>query len=105
MVDQQFFSRIRNCLESTYGERLKGVVLFGSEARKESKPDSDIDSMVLLDGPIRTQKEIQTIVDSLYPLQLKIPNRPIHATPVDAKLFDAQDYHLFCTVKKEGIFL
>ncbi len=61
--------------------------------------------MVLLDGPIRPLKEIQTIVDALYPLQLEIPDRPIHITPIEATRFDAQDYHLFRSVKKEGIFL
>ncbi len=32
-----------------YGERLKTVILYGSYARGDFKPDSDIDIMILVD--------------------------------------------------------
>lgn len=32
-----------------YGERLKSVILYGSYARGDFKPDSDIDIMILVD--------------------------------------------------------
>jgi predicted nucleotidyltransferase len=34
---------LRHCLESLYGERLVKLVLFGSQARGDARPDSDID--------------------------------------------------------------
>ena len=32
-----------------YGERLKSVILYGSYARGDFRPDSDIDIMILVD--------------------------------------------------------
>ena len=43
---------IRRRLESAYGARLRGIVLYGSEARGDAGPDSDIDLLVLLEGPV-----------------------------------------------------
>ncbi len=41
-------NRVRNALEEAYGERLARVVLFGSRARSEARPDSDYDVAVFL---------------------------------------------------------
>ena len=45
-------ARIKSCLQAVYGDRLRGVVLYGSEARGEATPDSDVDILVLLTGPV-----------------------------------------------------
>ena len=36
-------------LEAIYGARLKGVYLYGSYAREEGDPESDLDVLVVLD--------------------------------------------------------
>ena len=36
-------------LRTTYGSRLRGVYLFGSYARGEADPESDVDVLVVLD--------------------------------------------------------
>lgn len=41
--------RLRRELGAVYGERLIGVWLFGSRARGDQDPDSDIDVLVVLD--------------------------------------------------------
>ena len=38
------------CLESLYGDRLARVVLYGSYARGDARPDSDVDLLVVLHG-------------------------------------------------------
>jgi len=95
-------SRIRDKLAELYGSRLKGVVLYGSEARGEAQEDSDIDLLVLLEPPIKLGEEIRTIVHALYPLQLEVI-RPIHAMPTDAKAYEAGEIALYRNVKQEGI--
>ena len=40
-----------------YGPRLKRLILFGSQARGEATPDSDVDVLVVLDGPISSYEE------------------------------------------------
>lgn len=41
--------RMRTGLQRIYGKRLRGVFLYGSRARGEQGPDSDVDIMVVLD--------------------------------------------------------
>jgi len=89
-------------LRGVYGDRLRGLVLFGSESRGEAEPDSDLDILILLDGPINLWQDISAITDTLYPLQLEI-NRPLSAIPADFKAYEAQDRSLYRTAKREGI--
>jgi len=42
--------RFRAALAEIYGERLERVVLFGSRARGEARPDSDYDLAVFLNA-------------------------------------------------------
>jgi len=41
--------KVRTELERIYGERLRGVYLYGSAARDQLAPDSDIDIAIVLD--------------------------------------------------------
>jgi predicted nucleotidyltransferase len=43
-------SALKNGLTPLYGERLKGLYLFGSYARGDARPDSDLDVLVVLDS-------------------------------------------------------
>ncbi|MBN1362971.1 MAG: nucleotidyltransferase domain-containing protein [Sedimentisphaerales bacterium] len=46
---QEIASKVRQGLEKLYGPRLRRVYLYGSGARDELTPDSDIDIAVVLD--------------------------------------------------------
>jgi uncharacterized protein len=93
---------IRERLQKAYGQRLRGVVLYGSEARDEARPDSDIDVLVLLDGPINYVQDLRTNIDALYDFVLAL-ERPISATPVDIAVYEAAAYPLYRNAKAEGI--
>ncbi len=104
MDREELLNRIKERLEDTYGDRLQGIVLYGSEARGEAEPDSDIDLLVLLKGPIETWNDIRTNVNALYDLQLEVI-RPIHAMPVDVEAFRAGKYAVYRNAKREGVFI
>ena len=104
MDREELLNRIKERLEDVYGDRLQGIVLYGSEARGEAEPDSDIDLLVLLKGPIEAWNDIRTNVDALYDLQLEVI-RPIHAMPVDVEAFRAGKYAVYRNAKKEGVFI
>ena len=46
---QELLGEVKHGLEGLYGERLKGLYLFGSFARGEQEAQSDIDLLVVLD--------------------------------------------------------
>jgi predicted nucleotidyltransferase len=52
-------AKLRRGLEGLYGERLAGVYLFGSYARAEATPESDIDILVVLDEIADYGQEIE----------------------------------------------
>jgi predicted nucleotidyltransferase len=43
--------RFRRALSDVYGRKLEGVVLFGSRARGDARPDSDYDIAVFIREP------------------------------------------------------
>ena len=106
-VDNQILiDEFKRRLSEYYGERLKGLILFGSEARGEASPVSDVDLLVLLSGPVEMGREIGAIIDCYYPLQLEQEFfRPISALPADADEYEAESTSLYHTIKSEGIIL
>jgi len=104
MEMEQFLKQAKERLENVYGDRFHGLLLYGSEARGEAESDSDIDLVVLLDGPIKLWNDIRTCVKALYDLQLEII-RPIHTMPVDIEEYQAGEYTFYRNVKKEGVLI
>lgn len=96
--------QIKLRLNAVFQERLRGVLLYGSEARNEAREDSDVDLMVLLADPVRLGRDLDAIVEALYPVQLEI-DAPIHATPVSADTFEAGEWSLYRNARREGVFL
>ncbi len=54
-------TRFRMALDEIYGERIERVVLFGSRARGDARPDSDYDIAVFLKGLLAFGKEAGAI--------------------------------------------
>jgi predicted nucleotidyltransferase len=93
---------IRQRLESAYGPRLRGIVLYGSEARGDAGPDSDIDLLVLLEGPVVWRDEIRKIIERLYSIQMET-GRCLHAVPVDESDYRRAHLPLYQEASHEGI--
>lgn len=56
-------AEIKQGVQSLVGQRLRGIVLFGSKARGDFDPESDLDIAILVDGLDReTKREIIDIV-------------------------------------------
>ena len=95
---------IHAALAEAFGPRLRGVILFGSEARGTARSDSDIDVLVLLDGKVCLFHDMKAIARVVLPLEeTLVPPRIIDATPVPYEDFLAGKWALYRTAKKEGI--
>lgn len=55
----ELLAKLRHGLEQLYGARLAGVYLFGSFARGEATPDSDVDILIVLDEVTDYGQEIE----------------------------------------------
>jgi len=95
-------SRCRAVLEEHYGSRLRGLVLYGSVARREDDPESDIDLLVLLAPPFDYFQELRRIVDLLYPIQLESTHL-ISAKPAPVDQFERGSLQLYRNAKREGV--
>ena len=102
MEQAELLKQIKSRLQAAFGDRLHGVVLYGSEARGDAREDSDIDVLMLLEGPIRLGRDIDLGVEALYPLVLQL-GRVIEALPVDVRRYEAGLMALYREADKEGI--
>jgi len=48
-----------SALKEIYGDRLKKLIVYGSQARGDARPDSDVDLMVVLSGKVHPDEEAQ----------------------------------------------
>ena len=94
----------RNGLEQLYGARLVRLVLFGSQARDEANPGSDIDVMVVLRGPVNPHEEIGRLSAFKSELCLK------HDVLVSCVYVSEAEYRqdgspLLLNVRREGVLV
>lgn len=98
----QIIQKCKEVLAKQYGKRLKGVILYGSIARGQAAPDSDIDLLVLLEAPLDYFTELRQLVDLLYPVQLE-SKQLISAKPVLVKDFELGTLSLYRNARREGV--
>jgi predicted nucleotidyltransferase len=80
------------------------VILFGSEARGDARPDSDIDLLIIVDRDIITEKERQDIVNPLFDLEYET-GILINPIVVLKKQWGKMITPFYENVMKEGILL
>jgi predicted nucleotidyltransferase len=99
---ETILAELRGQLEELYGDRLVHLVLFGSRARGDAEPGSDIDVMVVLKGPISHGQETRRTSDVRLSLSLQ---HDIHIsfTYVSEDGFAAEQSPLLINVRREGV--
>jgi len=104
MTREELLKEIKVRLTAAHGKRLRGVVLYGSEARGTAGADSDIDILVLLEAPVDYVRDLETNIKTLYPLSLQI-ERPISAKPIEASEYESVECPLYQRAHQEGIIV
>jgi predicted nucleotidyltransferase len=68
---RKILARLRAGLVEILGERLEGVYLYGSQARGDARPDSDIDVLIVLRGEFDYFQTLDRISDLAWSLSLE----------------------------------
>lgn len=102
MTVTDILPRCKTLLESKYQSQFKGLILYGSLARNQGGPASDIDLLVLLNQPFDYFRELRTIVELLYPLQLE-SEQLISAKPAALEDFERGVIQLYRNARREGV--
>ncbi|MCC6586758.1 MAG: nucleotidyltransferase domain-containing protein [Bryobacterales bacterium] len=94
--------QFRRAIERIYGERLINMILFGSQARGDAQDGSDIDLLIVLQGPVDPNAEIER----LSPVKARICLE--HNVAISCVYFDAVEVRegespLLRNVRREGV--
>ncbi len=100
---QTILAELRALLEACYGERLKRLVLFGSQARGDADPESDIDVLVVLAGPVDSAEEWKRTGDTIYDLMCAHEYILISCIFMDEERFVTRNGPLLRNIRREGI--
>lgn len=93
---------LREELQRIYGRRLVKLVLFGSHARGDAEPDSDIDVLVVLRGKVNCGEEIRRTGEIVSALSLA-QDAVISCVFMDEHRFTHRNGPLLRNIRKEGI--
>ena len=95
-------AELRQKIEQFYGDRLKRIILYGSQARGEATADSDIDVMIVLGEMNSAGDEIIHLGDIKNQLNLKY-DQLISIFPVTENDYLQKQTPLLINVRQEGV--
>lgn len=101
---QSVIAELMQGLKELYGDRLVHVVLFGSQARGDASEGSDIDILVVLQGPVRAGREISRAGEITASLSLR-HDVVISCTFVSAERYELERSPLLMNIHKEGVMV
>jgi uncharacterized protein len=100
----KLLNELKTNLAYLYGQKLYSLILFGSQARGEGNPDSDIDIMTVLEDPVDVAREIYKTSDIRCHFIDKY-GELISIVPISKSEFMSSSISLVRVVKREGITL
>jgi predicted nucleotidyltransferase len=100
---QTIVAELRALLTQCYGERLKRLMLFGSQARGDAEPGSDIDVLVVLADPVDATEEEKRTGDMLYDLMCAHHYIVINCIFMGEERFLTRNGPLLRNIRREGV--
>ena len=99
---QTILTELRRRFEEMYGKRLVRMVLFGSQARGDAEPGSDIDVLIVLKGPVSPYEEITRTSEVVVDLSLQF-TEVISCVFMDEERFIHRNGPRLRNIRREGI--
>lgn len=105
--DRLIIAEFKKRLTASLAEHIKRLIVFGSKARGESREDSDLDIVVLIDN--KTSEMEKSLEDITYQVMWDYDFKPI----ISLKVFAESDYNtalkkgfsFYQHVEKEGVLV
>ena len=101
---QPILTHLKQDLTKLYGDRLRHLTLFGSQARGDAEPESDIDVLVVLKPPVDPGEEIKRTGKTIADLSLHY-DTVISCIFLDEIHYQTRNGSLLRNIRKEGILL
>ncbi len=95
---------IKNWFNTHYSEQVVKIILYGSQARGEAKPDSDIDLLIVMKYAFNYSDEIERTSEVIQELSLKY-DTVISRAFVSEQRFNQEKSPFILNVHREGIVL
>ena len=99
---RRILTELHRRLEGLYGSRLVKLILYGSQARGDAEPGSDIDVLVVLKGPVSPYEEIDRTIDIVSGLSLE-HDEVICCVFVPEDRYQTERSPLLINVRREGV--
>ncbi len=99
---ERILRELRKRFEGVYEDRLAHMVLFGSRARGDAEPDSDIDVLVVLHGAVSAGEEIERTGGIVSDLCLE-NDVVIGCVFMDCQRYEHKKGPLLRNIRKEGV--
>ena len=94
--------KLKHRLVEVYGDRLRNITLYGSNARGDAEPGSDIDVLVVLRDEVNPISEIDRTEHLVAEISLKY-NVVIACVFTSEKKYIRKGTPLIMNIHKEGI--
>ena len=97
-------AELRQRLEALYGPRLVKMILYGSQARGDAEPGSDIDVLLVLQGRVLPGKEIARTSDIRLDVSLR-HNAVVSCAYVSSNRYQTEQSPFLLNVRREGVLV
>ena len=104
MTPDPVLDKFRSAVALVYGARIERVVLYGSRARGDAKPDSDYDIAVFINDLSSRWQEFRRLADIEIGL-LDETGAVVHAMPYPAGSWRERGSPLMYEIRKDGLDL
>jgi predicted nucleotidyltransferase len=95
---------LREYLEREYQDRLDRMILFGSQARGDTTPTSDVDVLIVLQDPVEASTELDRTSQFIAQLCLE-RNTLISRLFMPRSRFETENSPFLRNIRREGIML
>lgn len=99
---QPLLAWLRQRLTDLYGGRLERLVLYGSHARGDARPGSDVDIALVLAGSVDAADEVDRTADVVADAVLGF-GRFVSIYPLSAADYEAAGRAIIRSVRAEGV--